>query len=275
MDENHVETPTENIGAGRVAETPDWRADLPDDLKRFAANLAEPADAVRMAAGLRQKLSNAIVTPGPDAPDADVAAFRRRLGVPESPDGYVIARPDGAPWGVEDDAAREFLEAMHEAGAAPGVVQAAFDWYYGRVVEAGRDAARGAAAERDRASRALLREWGDDYERNMDHARRAARAYGGDGLVARLDAAGLGNDPTVIRAFHLIGLELAEDEIFADAAPADDRGKLEERARELRRRPDRWTNSAVDQELRDIMEQLHGTRPVDPSGVKKKKKRPL
>lgn len=274
MAEHMEETQPGNSGSGSgpepdVETPPDWRANLPDDLKRFAANLATPADAVRMAAGLRQKLSNAVVPPGSDASDDDVAAFRRRMGVPDKPEGYVISRPGDLPRGVDDTGAaraqeEEFLEVMHSAGATPEIVQAAFDWYYGSVAEAGRDAADRAAAGRDQASRVLLREWGDDYERNMDHARRAARAYGGDGLVERLDAAGLGNDPAVIRAFHLIGLELGEDEIFADAAPADRRLRLEERARDLRRRADRWTNAAVDGELRDIMEQLHGTRPVDP-----------
>lgn len=276
MAEHIEDTQPGNSGSGSGSEPdmetpPDWRAELPDDLKRFAANLGSPADAVRMAAGLRQKLSNAIVPPGPDASDDDIEAFRRRMGVPDRPEGYAISRPGDLPVGVGDTGAareQEFLEVMHSAGAAPEIVQAAFDWYYGSVAAAGRDSADRLAAERDQASRVLLREWGDDYERNMDHARRAARAYGGDGLVERLDAAGLGNDPAVIRAFHLIGLELGEDEIFADAAPADRGLRLEERARDLRRRADRWTNSAVDRELRDIMEQLHGTRPVDPKGGK-------
>ena len=245
----------------------DWREGVPEEFKKFAANLASPVDAVKMAAGLRQKLSKAVIPPEPGASEEDIANFRQRIGVPSSPRDYAIVFPEDLSERQSDDGGpesdrTEFLEAMHEAGATPAVVQAAVDWYGRKVAAADAAHAAHRETERRRASEILLKEWGTDYERNLEFARRAALTYGGSGLVDRLDRAGLGNDPTLVRAFYRIGQEIGEDELFEEGPRADRRPKLEERARELRTRHDRWTNKDVDRELREIMEQLHGTRPV-------------
>lgn len=249
----------------------DWRSTLPDELKRFAANLASPVDAVRMAAGLRQKLSRAIVPPGSDATPEEVADFRRRLGVPQGPDGYRIRYPDSmsrhlmeGPRAALDE--EGFLKAMHAAGATQETVQAAVDWYADILIEAEREISAARAAELRTTSEVLQREWGDDFERNAELSRRSAAAYGGEELIGRLEQAGLGNDPIVIRAFYRIGREMAEDHILGDRALEGSRRALEERAQALRSRSDRWTNKQVDRELRDIMEQLHGTQPINPDG---------
>ena len=256
-----------------AAPEPDWRSGLPDDLQRFAAHLETPSDAVRMAAGLRQKLSRAIFPPSEESSEDEVAVFRRKIGVPESPDAYNVSPPpELAPILAADPknnlAARDFAEKMHAAGAPVAAVQAAADWYYERLADQTAEFARQRDAQIREAEENLLKEWGPDYERNLEYARRSAQSFGGDALIECLEQAGIGNDPVVFRALYRIGRELGEDEIFSDSHHGDHRQKLEARAAELRGRGDRWTNDGVDRELRDIMSELHGTQLISTTNKK-------
>ena len=56
-----------------------------------------PAAAAKSAYELRTKLSSAIFRPGPQAGEAERAAFRRALGVPDKAENYPFRPRDGVP----------------------------------------------------------------------------------------------------------------------------------------------------------------------------------
>ena len=77
-------------------DTTDWRAGIADErLRRYADTYASPADLAKAALDLRQKLSNAVTVPGKGASEEEHATFRKRLGIPDTPDGYEVEIPEG------------------------------------------------------------------------------------------------------------------------------------------------------------------------------------
>ena len=75
----------------------DWRSTLPPEMHSFANQFASPADAVKTALDLRQKLSTSVQVPGADADPAKRLELFNRLGRPETVDGYQVALPRRRP----------------------------------------------------------------------------------------------------------------------------------------------------------------------------------
>lgn len=208
----------------RKTAATDWRDGIGDEkLREFAARFTAPADLAKTALEFRQKLSNAVILPGKDASEEEVAEFHGKLGVPKSSDGYEIELPDDLPGDLaptyEDQTRiKSFFQAMHKAGATPATVQTAIDWYCeGLQVAVAR--ANAEVAQAKVASEAALRkEWGDEYDRNLEVAKRAVAEFGGqefaeflDGFV--VDGVAVGDRPEFVRAFAAIGRRMGESGI--------------------------------------------------------------
>ena len=263
-------TDPEAGGAGAEGSAADWRVGLPDDLRKAAERFNSPADAVKVAVDLRKKLSNAIARPGADADAAEIAAFRRHLGVPDTPDGYDIADPAGLPEILRPDAAAllrqdSFLAALHAAGATPEVARAATSWYYDNLNTIHAAGQKAFDEANETADAELRRDWGADFDKQIGLAQRAYRSLVPDALKEKLEAISLDADADVKRLFNMLGRQIVEDDLIAAGQADGAQRTLEERARDLRARDDYWTNDAVQHEMRDIMERLHGTRPIHPS----------
>jgi hypothetical protein len=246
--------------------TADWRDALPADLRGAARNFRVPADAVKSARDLRQKLSTMVAIPGDASTPEEVAEFRKRTGVPDSPEGYALAPRESFPDGVDAAAARtmeaDFLRAMHAAGAPPAAVQAALDWYWGAVDKAGgkSDAPSAAEAAKD-ADAALRKAWGRAYDDNLVLARRAINDYGGGELAAYLERNGLGDSVALANALADLGRYRAEDSLFAGGragAGGDDHDRLDA----IMSRPGYWNDASAQREAREIHERLYGTESI-------------
>lgn len=275
---NHPDGPAQDAsypsdhGAGASGET-DWRAGLAPEMQSFARQFATPADAVRTALDLRQKLSTAVQMPGADADPEKRLEIFNRLGRPESPDGYEVAHPEAVPdWvSFEDETVQEtqrsFLEAMHGAGATQEMVDAALGWYWGQFAasEAARD--RAMDEEFTSAEAGLRSEWGRDFERNLEHAGRAVAAFGGRELGDALERHGLSNHPAVVRAFARIGRTMGEDDMISGSISDTTRDQLRRRAEGLVAEDDYWSNEAHQREMRQIMLQLYGDKEIGPGAA--------
>ena len=261
-------------GQGGDDTDADWRTALPDDLKAAAKNWNSPTDAVKTAVGLRQKLTKSVLLPGEDATDEDMAEFRAKLGIPEKPDGYEIKRPklpeeldfEGADE-YRTNAENEFAAAMHAVHASPAAVQAAVDWYYGLVLSTHQDGLKAVEAANDAADKQLRVEWGDEFEKNIALAQRAAKAMVPEALMEKFDKLGISADADAKRFFATLGRQLGEHDVRGDELPADQRQTLEERAEEIQQSDDYWTNPRKQREVRQIFEQLHGTAEIGPGAA--------
>lgn len=188
----------------------DWRAALPEALQKDPA-LASFKDVASLAKSYREAaklIGSSIRIPGPNASPEEVAAFRAKLGVPESPEGYRMdAPPEVAPL-LDGEMLDRFKQAAHRLGVPAQAVAGLWQWYLGEL----REQQRGVAQMTKQVAAQLREEWGDAlFERNVALAQRTVREFGGEELIEFLDATGLGNHPGLIKLFARVGHLLAED----------------------------------------------------------------
>ncbi|MFB3149907.1 MAG: hypothetical protein ACE10M_04985 [Alphaproteobacteria bacterium] len=273
-------------GAERETEPSagDWRAAITDEkARRFAERFTSPAEAAVSAFKARQQLSGSVRVPGRKAGREDVAAFRRALGVPDRPEGYAVALPEGLPGtGDLDEAGKArldiYLKAMHESGATPDVVQRGIDLYYGFLAEGIEARERGAVEARETANAELTREWGADAKRNDACARRAFDTFGGERFAvfvenAEVGAVKLGDHPEMRRIFAAIGRAMGEDRLHAPGG--GEHGKsAQERIDEIHswqhsedpKEREKYGSDAAQAELRGLYRRLEGDGPIVGAG---------
>ncbi|MGE0255072.1 MAG: hypothetical protein AB7N54_13105 [Alphaproteobacteria bacterium] len=270
-DESAIATPA---AAAAPPPAAGWRDAIADaETRRHAERFATPADAVRAALDLRRQVSTAVQVPGEDAGAEEVAAFRRRLGVPDAPAGYDVALPEalasdaGAQAGLD-----AFLGAMHAAGATPGAVRAAVDSY------AAMHEAHVAALDRARetAEGELRRRWGADFERNREFARRAVRRFAGgeaEALFTTPLAGGgtLGDHPGLVALFASVGRATGEDALHgagAGAAQDEPKAAIDRLVREAMDAGTYYT-APVQERLQRLYADAYGTAPVVGAGSRR------
>lgn len=141
--------------------------------------------------------------------DLDTEGWNRvytRLGRPESPDQYDIKLPDN----VDKPFVDHMLKAMHGAGASQKLVQAALkaqlDFENARTEEVTK--ARELQLAEDWKS--LKSEWGNGYDTQVEHARRAIRENGIDkDTLGKIEEA-IG-PKAMLKLFAGYGSKFAED----------------------------------------------------------------
>jgi len=185
-----------------------------EKLRAQAERFNSVEDILRGNLESRQKLSRAIVKPGKDADEVEIASFRKALGVPETIEGYEFPASEDDP--PEARQAREdWGKLFHEHN----VPKEAFDAILTKYVEAHAQMAE-QIEESDRqfaekATEELKQEWGRDYEQNILFARKGAEHGFGDEFedAQQLETAEgqfLLDHPMMLRYFSRIGREMSE-----------------------------------------------------------------
>jgi hypothetical protein len=260
------ETESAPLGGASGGVNSDWRAGISDDkVRRFASRFDSPAALAEAALGFRQKLSGAVPLPRRNASDEDVATFRRALGVPDGPEGYIAGPPDDWSAHLQPDEAGQarldgFLQVAHKAGLNQGQLDAVLGWYYDQVrgVDGSQRHALEEATESARAE--LARDWGPQYQANAELAVRAAEAFGGEELVELIETTmvggvKLGDHPQFVKTFAAIGRAMREAEPLIGAG-GEGGFDLERRHADLTRR----LNDAIDRGHREEAERLDRMR---------------
>lgn len=206
----------------------DWRAGITNpEARKLAEDSADINHLAERALNMRQKLSGAIMKPGKDAKPEEVAAYRKAMGVPDAPDGYVFEDPEGYTATDADKAIRgQFAKVFHDhnvpAETAKGLTEA-----YRQIVTA--QAAEIKAADEKYAAdseAALKKQWGADYDANVAVAERAAKHILGEDYAAarRLtDSTGrfVLDNPVMLRMLAKIGREMGEDGLRGGASESE------------------------------------------------------
>jgi hypothetical protein len=257
-----------------AAEAADWRGAIADSkLRAFADRMGSPADAVKMAFDLRRKLSRAVIPPGEGAGAEEVRDFHRKLGAPDTAEGYDYTRPD-LPDHLRPDeagAAREkdFLDHALRLGITKDQARGILDWHYRSAVDQSADLTRRLDEGRAQSEAELRREWGADYEANLAAAHRAVTEFGGQDTLdffgnRTVDGVRLADHPRLVRTFAEAGRRLGEDSL---ALPGGDFGgpTLEDRVKDVRGRKqealtrgDRETAQLLDEEERGLWGKIAG-----------------
>jgi hypothetical protein len=152
----------------------DWRekyAGTDEKLAKRLGRYASPKAALDALISAQDKISRGeLKKPLSDKPSPeDLAAYRKDLGIPETPDKYDLKLSDGRVVGEDDKPLiGKFLERMHGKNATPDQVSAGVDAYYEVVEEI--QAQRYEADEdfRRTAEDELRAEWGSEFRRNVN-----------------------------------------------------------------------------------------------------------
>ena len=172
-------TPGEFIKTIKTEQS-DWRAGIPDDLKPIADRFTSREDAIRAIQSF-QKRDGQVRVPGKDAKPEEIAAYHKAIGVPDKPEAYEFFVPEGAT--VTDDMKANQVE-WGKRFQAMGIGKDAAKKLSQFVSEDGKRyqdsliSADKTFAEQQEA--ALRSEWkGDDYDRNKTLANKAFRDLAG------------------------------------------------------------------------------------------------
>lgn len=152
----------------------DWRSRLAGDDSKLLGYLARVPSEKALAEQVKRynddmKAGKYIKPLGADPTEAELADWRKAMGVPEGPTGYFDALPEGLVVGDDDKPFVEtFMDAMHGQNAPPAMVSAAIDAYYNIVAEQAEAEAENIRQARAASEDALREEWGADYRRNLN-----------------------------------------------------------------------------------------------------------
>lgn len=168
-----------------------------------------------LRASFSKKTEGLVKVPGQDASPDDLAAFRRALGVPDSPDGYEIQTPANLPEGFEfDPASLAPLKAKaHELGIpSPALAELVAFQAQSEAAEVARLTQE--ALDRAKAGEEQLRkEWGNNWEKNLALAERVKLTGGG------LPEGHWGHhDPHIQRLLASLGSKFSEGSMSAHGA---------------------------------------------------------
>lgn len=185
-------------------------------LKKYGS-VQDMAEALVSAQNLIGRKTVGLVRPPQDAGDEEHAAFdaelRRLLEVPDDPEGYDVAPPDGG--GADERLMGWFKRAAHEIGLSPAQARGLAERYNGLAAEAAREAEAQRHIRREESRKAIEALWGPHAGANVETARRGfthvAERTGleQDEIARLLDA--YGDDAVMIRLFHEIGKAHRED----------------------------------------------------------------
>lgn len=202
----------------------DWRASLPVELQA-EKSLESFKDVGALAKGFvetKRLVGRAGEFPGPDAKPEQIAEYRKRAGVPESPDKYPITLPpppEGSGMQWDPALVKAFLGKMHAAHARPEVVQAAIETYYedmNKKWDQWRNQQNAAETEDLLgAIKELEKKWGPKdgpmWKHYAGRAELAIRTLMGDAPPAAIQKiVESTNDPDVAHAFSLLADSLLE-----------------------------------------------------------------
>ncbi len=121
--------------------------------------------------------------PAADSPPEVHAAWRTAHGIPETPEGYGLTKPEGLPDELYDaNEAAKFAQFAHEKGMAPDLVKDLQKWYVentqGKVSEIQQQQAQQAEALRLSEAQELGKRFGDKLDGTLKDVQAVAQAMG-------------------------------------------------------------------------------------------------
>lgn len=256
------------------SDPPDWRAGIQDEKLRDVAGNFKSLDAlVKNTMDLRGKLSTAINEPGEDATEDEIAAYRVKRGVPESPDKYTVPEIEGYERSEADTAYQERMANVFHKRNIPDDV---FQELAGEHVAFLQEQAKAAKEAQDRADKEYLAEaeaenrkaWGKDFNANLQYADEAGKTFWEEdiGGLELKNGMLLGSHPVFMRGMAEIGRRLGEGVIHvpegSEAANSlhEQADSFREKRMEAQRKGDHKAAVKWDAEERKVLDKIYGTK---------------
>lgn len=173
-----------------------WQNELPaefDELKPTFANFKDfktlgksLKDSMTAARAKTEGMIRLPVEPGKDAKpedvekyQADLAAYRKAVGIPDGPDGYKVALPEKLPEGVtvRDEHLKEFSALAHKIGLTPAQAQALSDFQLSLTARGHQEFSAGMEKFNADQQAALREAFGDKLEERVMAAKRVGMTF--------------------------------------------------------------------------------------------------
>jgi len=209
----------------KAGTKPAYVAQLKGDLQNneFFAGFADQSELAQFALESDGKLSKALFVPGDGAKEEDIAAFRKGIGVPDSADGYKIAKPAEWPENLPYDTNVEgwYKKEAHRLGLNQTQAESFFKGYTGMYMESIKAAIKGGLETLQKDP-----EWNtqEKMDANLVFVTRAVEAILSPESKTYLDLSGRGNHPALVKDFAKLGKMLTEG-TFAESAKGGEKPK--------------------------------------------------
>lgn len=213
-DESNPNAGADPANAAAGGATPkSWVDSLPETGKGFAVNKGwdSPEKAVQSYIELEKfvgadKAGRGVILPGDKATPEEISAFRAKLGVPADAAGYEIKLPDGFP---DPEFGKIAAPLMHKHGIPKAAAEGLMADFVAQVAQGETARAAAEQAEFVKQETALKTEWGADFDKNTEIAKRGMKGLGfTDEVIDQIEAkAGFSG---VLKAMHKAGLALGE-----------------------------------------------------------------
>lgn len=217
-------TPAQSTDAKATAATDSWGT-VDDETGKVvkAKGWKAPADAVKSYVDLEKYASKSVQDMSPEEREK----FTKRLGRPESPDGYELSNvtmPEGMTRDPEFD--KGFKELVFKVQAMPLKEQAKYYHEYFLQDSAKKYSAMRANIAKvfDTSETELRKSWGLDFDANMALSQKVAK-LGGDETVQWLNS-GPGKLAVLRKWMYAIGKLMSDDTLeHGSPVPRDTNGK--------------------------------------------------
>jgi hypothetical protein len=202
-------------GDGAAAATPSFKDSIPEAY-RGEACLADIHDMDAMCKTFvnAQRMIGAERLPMPkdDWTPEQYGEFYEKLGRPKEATDYIIPQvdlPDGL--SVQDGQFDSALAKFHEIGLNDKQAQELLTYYMTDQAESYKNGMNSAEAKARECRDALMSEWGDRAEGNINRSMELVKQVGSSDLLDKINAAGLGRDADFIKFLEKASRPFSED----------------------------------------------------------------
>lgn len=255
---------TDNPDAGAADEfawvPEDYREEFKNDetLKQYTSQDAF----VKAMLDDRKANGTAIKLPAADATEEEWGKFYDKLGRPETPEAYGLSKelPEGLDF--SEELYDGFIQNIHKAGLTKKQADALYTWYNNKSAEMSKDITAKIEASYkksvDDAVVSLKKEWGTDYQKNLDSAVAMANKFLSPATKQYLNATKLGNNPLLIKDFYNLSKQVSGAQMRGDGPSGNvsSLAELEAKMAANLRAADYTTNVKLQQENKEIANKI-------------------
>ncbi len=264
-----AETTTTTPAAAATTTEPAWREQIVDaDMKKIAERFNSPNDLVKSFKETRDALTQSVRVPDEKATPEDKAKFFKAIGVPEDVKGYKITAPEGIEMTEADNT---ILAAVLPVALSSGIPAKAMNEFVGKFLEVSREFQNQAVKKMtefgQQSEASLKKEWGGDFEANLNIANRTAEVVGGPTFKAFLNetplASGgmLGDHPVMVKFLATQGRRMDEGDLMIGST-AQERTSIQTQIDALNKAvpvgSPGYTDSGHQAKLQGLFDQMHG-----------------
>ena len=201
------------LAGGKSEGTSSWRDSLPEDLKSNTtlSKFSDIANISKAYIELEKKIGvKGIIKPTATSSPEEWKSFREALGVPPL-EKYDVSIPQGVEF------PKESLEWAKKTGSEIGVLPEDMSKLMTEYAKFENERDDATAKEIEAVAKeqmdGLRKEWGDNFDTQIQRAHFAAKEIGGQDFIDYLNKTGMGNDVMLIKLMSKVSGLLGEDKL--------------------------------------------------------------